>query len=66
MDLGDWTVKALFIDQRGYCHCTCDSTLARKATSFFVVPEIPLIGTAGASIAMFAGLAVKMKRKPQV
>jgi len=41
-------------------------TVARKATSFFVVPEIPLIGTAGASIAMFAGLAAKMKRKPQV
>jgi hypothetical protein len=30
-----------------------------------VIPELPIIGTAGASIAMFAGLAIKMKRKPQ-
>jgi hypothetical protein len=63
--LGDWTVKALFIDQNGHFHCCCTSEVARRATSFNVVPEIPLIGTAGASIAMFAGLAVKMKRKPQ-
>jgi hypothetical protein len=63
--LGDWTVKALFIDQSGHLHCCCTSEVARRATSFNVIPEIPLIGTAGASIAMFAGLAVKMKRKPQ-
>jgi len=31
---------------------------------FNVIPELPLIGTAGASIAMIAGLAYKMKRKP--
>ncbi len=30
---------------------------------FNVVPEIPLLGTAGASIAMLAGFAYKMKRK---
>ncbi|MCJ7762138.1 hypothetical protein MUP38_01630 [Candidatus Bathyarchaeota archaeon] len=53
------------MDERGFGICTCTHTVARKATSFFVVPETPLIGTAGASIAMFAGLAVKMKRKPQ-
>jgi hypothetical protein len=63
--LGDWTVKAEFIDQGGHSHRCCTSKVPRRATSFNVVPEIPLIGTAGASIAMFAGLAVKMKRKPQ-
>ena len=39
--------------------------VARRATSFNVIPEIPIIGTAGASIAMIAGFTYKMKRKPQ-
>ncbi len=64
-EVGDWTVKANFLDLNGYSLCCCDHTVARKATSFFVVPEIPVIGTAGAAVAMFAGLAVKMRRKPQ-
>jgi hypothetical protein len=63
--LGLWTVKAKFLDQNGFLHCCCDETVETKKTTFFVVPEIPLIGTAGASIAMFAGLAIKMKRKPK-
>ncbi len=37
--------------------------LTGGANHLHVVPEIPLIGTVGASIAMFSGLAVKMRRK---
>jgi len=62
-ELGDWAVKANFIDHNFHFVYNCVTKVPKRATSFFVVPEIPLIGTAGASIAMFAGLAVKMKRK---
>jgi len=64
-EIGDWTVQVLFLDVHYSCRCSWTETVARRATSFNVVPEIPVIGTAGASIAMFAGLAIKMKRKPQ-
>jgi hypothetical protein len=63
--LGDWGVQALFQGPSGKTKQDVNLVVAIRATSFNVVPEIPLIGTAGASIAMFAGLAVKMKRKPQ-
>ena len=39
------------------------NNLCTAQASLFVVPEIPLIGTAGATLAMFAGLAIHMKRK---
>jgi hypothetical protein len=63
--LGDWGVQALFQGPSGKTKQDVNLVVAIRATSFNVVPEIPLIGTAGASIAMFAGLAVQMKRKPQ-
>jgi hypothetical protein len=62
---GNWTVEAKFQDEHNSIIFTWTETVAIKTTQFFVVPEIPIIGTAGASIAMFAGLAIKMKRKPQ-
>jgi hypothetical protein len=62
---GNWTVEAQFQDEHNYIIFTWTETVAIKTTQFFVVPEIPIIGTAGASIAMFAGLAIKTKRKPQ-
>lgn len=63
--LGDWGVKAIFVDLNGIFRCHLKLFVARRATSFNVIPEIPIIGTAGASIAMIAGLTYKMKRKPQ-
>lgn len=63
--LGNWTVYARFTDQSNHIFYCCKSNLMRRATSFNVIPEIPIIGTAGASIAMFAGLVVKMRRKPK-
>jgi hypothetical protein len=62
--LGDWGVQAKFINVVGFCWWTFDCKVACRATSFNVIPEVPIIGTAGASIAMVLGLAYKMKRKP--
>ena len=63
--VGDWGVQAKFFDEFNFCHFDFDIRLATRATSFNVVPELPLIGTAGASVAMVLGLALfKAKRKP--
>ena len=63
--IGDWGVKAIFVDLNGIYRCETKLIVARRATSFNVIPEIPLLGTAGASIAMLAGFTYKIKRKPQ-
>lgn len=63
--MGDWGVQAKFYDQINFCHCSWDLKLATRATSFNVVPEIPLLGTAGAAAAMVLGLTLyKKKSKP--
>jgi len=62
--LGDWGVQAKFLDVHHLCRCTCTARLATRATSFNVIPEVPIIGTAGASIAMLLGFTYKIKRKP--
>ena len=64
--LGDWCVKAKFYDEVGFCLWEFDILLATRATSFNVIPEVPLLGTAGVSIAMVLGLGIfKVKRKQQ-
>jgi hypothetical protein len=63
--IGDWGVQVKFFDVYHFCRFTCTVRLATRATSFNVIPEIPIIGTAGASIAMLAGLTYKVRRKPQ-
>jgi hypothetical protein len=63
--MGDWGVQAKFLDIHHFCRFTWVEKVARRATSFNVIPEIPLIGTAGASIAMLLGFTYKQKRKPQ-
>jgi hypothetical protein len=63
--VGDWGVQALFQDSSGDAYQSMSWVLAIRAISFNVIPEIPLLGTAGASIAMIAGFTYKMKRKPQ-
>jgi hypothetical protein len=64
--IGDWGVQAKFYDEtRNKRGDIVDTRLATRATSFNVIPELPLIGTAGASAAMIFGLALfKIKRKP--
>jgi hypothetical protein len=61
--IGDWCVKAEFIDKQGYCGCQKDVVVACRYQCLTVVPEIPLLGTVGASAAMLSGFALKIKRK---
>jgi hypothetical protein len=63
--LGDWGVQAIFVDLNGICRCHLRLFVARRATSFNVIPEVPIIGTAGASLAMLLGFTYKIKRKPK-
>jgi hypothetical protein len=63
--LGDWGVKAIFVDLNGIFRCHLRLFVARRATSFNVIPEVPIIGTAGASLAMLLGFTYKIKRKPK-
>ena len=62
--IGDWGVQAIFKDVHHFIIWCCTKIVARRATSFNVIPEIPVVGTVGASAAMVAGFAWKMKRKP--
>jgi len=64
--IGDWGVQAIFQGPTGQTVGNFEEKVAIKATSFNVIPEIPLLGTVGASIAMIAGLAFKLKRKSHI
>ena len=64
--IGDWGVQALFIGTGGTVKEQVDDVIAIRATSFNVIPEIPLLGTVGASIAMIGALGFKLKRKSQI
>ena len=61
--VGDWGVQAFFIGLDGKTKAGLDYVVQIRATSFNVIPEIPIIGTAGAAIAMLAGLGLFMKRR---
>jgi len=63
---GDWGVQAIFQGPTGQTVGNFECKIAIRATSFNVIPEIPLLGTVGASVAMIAGLAFKLKRKPHI
>jgi hypothetical protein len=63
--IGDWGVQALFQDSGGQTIEGIENVVAVRARSFNVIPELPIIGTLGAAIAMLAGFTYKMKRKPQ-
>jgi hypothetical protein len=61
--IGDWGVQAkFFTSNHNQCGYIVDTRLATRATSFNVVPELPIIGTAGAAVAMVFGLML-FKRK---
>jgi hypothetical protein len=61
--IGDWNVYAVFLDKFGKRCFSIVIPVKIRHTSFNVIPEIPVIGTAGASLAMIAGFAFKIKRK---
>jgi hypothetical protein len=62
--LGDWGVQVKFFAPDG--HIQQQDIIAIKATSFNsinMVPEVPLLGTAGACIAMVLGFMFVVKHK---
>ena len=62
--LGYWTVYAVFKGGSGFWWC--DGVWKLKCCHFNVIPEVPLLGSVGASAAMVLGLAAfKLKRKPK-
>jgi len=65
--IGDWGVQALFQDMsNGKTKEGIEHVVRTKATSFLMIPEIPVIGTAGTAIAMLLGLGVfSARRKKQ-
>ena len=62
--IGDWGVQVLFQGLDGTTKQGIEEVVAIRATSFNVIPEIPLLGTAGIAVAMALGLAYKTKEKP--
>ena len=62
-EIGDWGVQALFQSPDGTTKQQIEEVIAIKATSFFAIPEIPIIGTAGATIAMLLGLGLFATRR---
>ena len=61
--IGDWGVQPLFQDSTGQTIEGVEDVVAIRATSFNVIPEIPILGAAGASLAMLAGFAFTVKRQ---
>ena len=62
-EIGDWGVQALFQSPDGMTKENIDYVVKIKATSFFVVPDFPMIGTLGSLGAMLLGLGLFVKRK---
>lgn len=56
--LGDWGVQAFFQDATGRTKSDVDNVVKIRATSFNVIPEVALIGTVGAAIAMLLGFGL--------
>jgi hypothetical protein len=61
--IGDWGVQALFQGPDGKTKEGIEYVVAIRATSFNVIPEVPIIGTIGASAMMLLGLGFFMKRR---
>ena len=61
--VGDWGVQAWFNGPGGNLHGLATDIIAIKATSFNVIPEIAIVGTAGATIAMLLGLGLFWNKK---
>ncbi len=61
--IGDWGVQALFQGPDGKTKEGINFVVQTKATSFFVIPDIPVLGTIGSLAAMLLGLGLFIKRK---
>ncbi|MEM2280695.1 MAG: hypothetical protein QXZ68_01730 [Candidatus Bathyarchaeia archaeon] len=56
--LGDWGVQAFFRGSDGNKRADVTDTIAIRATSFNVIPDLPVVGTAGAAATMLLGLGL--------
>jgi hypothetical protein len=63
LPIGDWGVQAFFNGAGGHLQGQGSDTIKIRATSFNAVPDVPIVGTAGAVAAMFLGLGLFLKRK---
>lgn len=59
---GEWGVQAFFQDSAGRSKADLNNVIKIKATSFNVIPEVPL-GTAAILLSMFGALGVCAVRK---
>lgn len=58
--LGNWTVTAIFVGPG----VEESATITMTVENINVIPEVPILGTAGVLIAMMIGLVYIIKRKP--
>jgi len=61
--IGDWGVQALFIGEGGTVKANHADVIKIRSTSLNVVPDLPVIGTAGAAATMILGFGVFLYRK---
>lgn len=61
--IGDWGVQAFFNGPGGHLRGQHSDIVAIRATSFNVIPEVPVIGTAGAVAVMLLGLGLFRSRR---
>ena len=61
--IGDWGVQAWFNGPGGHLHGLETDIIAIRATSFNVIPDIPVVGTAGSVAVMLLGLGLFYKKK---
>jgi hypothetical protein len=62
-EIGDWGVQILFYAPEGHLQGEGSEIIKIRATSINVIPEIPVVGTAGAAIAMLLGIGLFWKKK---
>lgn len=63
LPLGDWAVQVFFNGPGGHIRGQGSDIIRIRATSFNVVPEVAVVGTAGATIAMLLGLGLFLHKK---
>lgn len=61
--IGDWGVQAFFIGEGGKTVNGITNVIKIRATSFNVIPDFPVVGTAGALVTMLFGLSLFLHKK---
>jgi len=62
-EIGDWGVQALFQSPDGKTKQGIEEVIKIKATSFFAIPEVAVIGTLGTVVAMLLGFGLFTVRR---